>query len=183
MSRPLVPAPAQSTPLSPGGAVCAAGYVATVFLANWAIARYGLVPVGSGLEAPAGVYFAGLAFTLRDITQRTLGRRAVIAAILLGAALSFAVAPRYAVASGLAFLLSEFADLAVYTPLERREWMLAVVASNAVGIVVDSIVFLVLAFGSLSFLGGQVLGKSWMTVLAVVVLLPVRQRLRTGLST
>ena len=52
-------------------------------------------------------------------------------------------------ASGVAFLLSEFADLGVYTPLARRRLVLAVVASSVVGLVVDSIVFLWLAFGSL----------------------------------
>lgn len=129
-----------------------------------------------GLEAPAGVYFAGLAFTLRDLTQIALGRAVVVLAILMGAALSVVVAPRYALASGAAFLLSEMCDFAVYTPLERRGWMLAVVASNAVGVVVDSVLFLWLAFGSLELLVGQIVGKGWMTVLAVVALLPLRHR-------
>ena len=53
-------------------------YVATIFAANWAIAAFGVVPVGFGLMAPAGVYFAGLAFTFRDLTQEKLGRRAVV---------------------------------------------------------------------------------------------------------
>ena len=48
-------------------------YIATIFAANWAIATFGVVPVGFGLMAPAGVYFAGLAFTLRDLTQERLG--------------------------------------------------------------------------------------------------------------
>lgn len=159
---------------SPIGAAFAFGYLATVFAANWAIQRYGLVPVGFGLKAPAGVYFAGLAFTLRDLTQRMLGRAAVVAAILVGAALSAVVAPRYALASGAAFLLSELADFSVYTPLEERGWIRAVAASNVVGLLVDSVVFLWLAFGSLEFLGGQVVGKVWMTALAVAVLFPLR---------
>ncbi len=51
-------------------------YVATIFVANWAIiAAFGVVPVGFGLMAPAGVYFAGLAFTFRDLTQEKLGRQ------------------------------------------------------------------------------------------------------------
>lgn len=50
------------------------GYVSTIFLANWLITHLGLVPVGFGLVAPAGVYAAGLAFTARDLTQETLGR-------------------------------------------------------------------------------------------------------------
>jgi uncharacterized PurR-regulated membrane protein YhhQ (DUF165 family) len=58
-------------------------------------------------------------------------------------------------------------DLFVYTPLQRRHLMAAVVASNVVGLVVDSIVFLTIAFGSLSLLEGQIIGKAWMTLVAV----------------
>jgi uncharacterized PurR-regulated membrane protein YhhQ (DUF165 family) len=146
------------------------GYIATIFAANWAIATFGLVPVGFGLRAPAGVYFAGLAFTLRDLTQDRLGRRYTVAAIVLGAALSALVAPQFALASGTAFLVSELADFAVYTPLRQQHWIGAVAASNVVGLLMDSALFLSLAFGSLDFLPGQVIGKAWMTLLAVVAL-------------
>ena len=154
----------------------AALYVGTVFAANWAIQRFGAVPVGFGLAAPAGVYFAGLAFTLRDLTHEALGRRAVLAAIVVGAACSALVSPRFALASGTAFLLSELADFAVYAPLRRRHWLGAVALSNAVGLVLDSVLFLALAFGSLAFLPGQVAGKAWMTALAVALLWLWRRR-------
>lgn len=145
-------------------------YIATIFLANWAITTFGLVPVGFGLLAPAGVYFAGLAFTFRDLTQESLGRRWTYAAILIGAALSGFLSGPLALASGVAFLVSETADLLVYTPLRRRHWLGAVAASNTVGLVVDSALFLFLAFGSLDFLLGQIVGKLWVTALAVIVL-------------
>src|SRR5215218_976792 len=136
-------------------------YVATIFAANWAIAAFGVVPVGFGLMAPAGVYFAGLAFTFRDLMQEKLGRRAVVVAILLGAALLF----------------SELADLGVYTPLRMRFWLWAIIPSNLVGAVLDSVIFLALAFGSLEFLVGQVVGKTWVTLLAVPFLFAFRRRL------
>jgi uncharacterized PurR-regulated membrane protein YhhQ (DUF165 family) len=116
--------------------------VATVFAANLAITLIGIVPVGFGLMAPAGVYFAGLAFSLRDALQETLGRRWVIVAIVLGALISAGLSAQLALASGLAFLFSELADFAVYTPLRRRSWLGAVVASNTVGVIVDSALFL-----------------------------------------
>ena len=47
--------------------------------------------------------------------------------------------------------------------------LLAVLASSAVGLVVDSVVFLSLAFHSLDFLAGQVVGK----LLAVLISLPL----------
>jgi hypothetical protein len=49
------------------------------------------------------------------------------------------------------------------------------VPANLAGCVVDSLVFLSIAFGSLSLLSGQVLGKAWMTGLAVLVLSPLRR--------
>jgi uncharacterized PurR-regulated membrane protein YhhQ (DUF165 family) len=45
------------------------------------------------------------------------------------------------------------------------------VGSNIVGAAADSVVFLWLAFGSLAFFAGQMVGKLSMTVLAVVLLL------------
>jgi queuosine precursor transporter len=151
-------------------------YVLTIVAANWAIATFGLVPVGFGLVAPAGVYVAGLAFTLRDLCQESLGRWATVAAIVLGAGVSALASPQLALASGTAFLISELLDLAVYTPLRRRRWLLAVGLSNAVGLVADSILFLLLAFGSLDFLAGQIVGKTWMTLLAVALLHLGRRR-------
>ena len=149
-------------------------YIATIFLANWAITTFGPVPVGFGLLAPAGVYFAGLAFTFRDLTQDALGRRWTYAAILVGAALSAFLSGPLALASGIAFLISETLDLAVYTPLRERRWLTAVTASNLVGLIADSALFLWLAFGSLEFLAGQIAGKLAMTVLAVIVLWGLR---------
>jgi uncharacterized PurR-regulated membrane protein YhhQ (DUF165 family) len=157
------------------GLVALAGYVGVIFAANWAVTRFGLVPVGFGLRAPAAVYFVGLAFTLRDLVQNILGRWVSLAAIVVGALVSAAVSPALALASGLAFFTSELADFLVYTPLLRRGWIVALVPANLVGCVVDSLVFLSVAFGSLSLLGGQVLGKAWMTGLAVLLLSPVRR--------
>lgn len=145
-------------------------YIATIFAANWAIETFGFVPVGFGLMAPAGVYFVGLAFTFRDLAHESVGRKWVAVAILIGAGLSAFVSPQFALASGVAFLLSELADFAVYTPLRERGWLRAVALSNIVGLIVDSALFLWLAFGSLEFIAGQIVGKGWMTVLAVALL-------------
>lgn len=151
-------------------------YIATIFAANWMIATYGLVSVGFGLMAPAGVYAAGLAFTFRDLTQETMGRWFTLGAVILGAGLSALVSPQFALASGVAFLLSELADFAVYTPLrDRGRWLWAVAASNTVGLALDSALFLWFAFGSLDFLTGQIVGKVYMTVAAVTLLWAVKR--------
>jgi uncharacterized PurR-regulated membrane protein YhhQ (DUF165 family) len=159
------------------GWIAFAGFQACIPLANWMIGHVGtvcvlngpcLVPVAPGLMAPSGVLTVGVALVLRDVVQRCLGLRAGLAAIALGTAASALIAPgALVVASGVAFALSEFADCAVYTPLQRRRLLLAVVASSLVGLVVDSVVFLTLAFGSLEFLAGQVVGKLWAVLIAV----------------
>lgn len=151
-----------------------AGYVLTVWAANYAVDRWGFVSVGLGLAAPAGVYLAGLALVLRDSVQDGLGRVAVVAGILAGAGLAYVVSPRLATASAAAFLLSEAADFAVYTPLRERGYLKAAVASNVVGAAVDSAVFLWLAFHSLAFWRGQVVGKLWVTLGVVALVAAVR---------
>jgi queuosine precursor transporter len=129
------------------------------------------------LMAPSGVMMVGVALVLRDLVQRRLGAVMSAIAILCGTVLSVMLAPPSLVlASGVAFLLSEFADLAVYTPLARRRLVVAVVASSVVGLVVDSIVFLWLAFGSLDFLLGQVVGKGWMVLLSIPFVAWLRRR-------
>ena len=122
-------------------------FALTIPLANWLIGNVGtkcvpngpcLIPVAPGLLAPSGVTMIGIALVLRDLVQRRLGVGVAVGAILAGAALSALIAPpALVVASGVAFLLSELADFAVYTPLARRRMMAAVVASSLVGLVVD----------------------------------------------
>ena len=168
------------------GAVFLALFCLTIPAANWMIGHVGttciangpcVVPVAPSVMAPSGVLMIGAALVLRDLVQRRLGIEFGIAAIAAGAAISAGLAPAALVlASATAFLLSELADFAVYTPLARRRLVLAVVASSLVGLVVDSIVFLWLAFGSLEFLPGQIIGKLWMVLLAVPLVAYLRRR-------
>ena len=148
-----------------------AAYVATIPAANYLVTHYGAVPVGLGLAAPAGVFTVGLALVLRDLLHERAGRWPVLAAIATGTLLSYLLAaPALATASAAAFGLAELADMAVYTPLRRRGLIPAVLASNAVGLVIDSALFLWLAFGNLAYLPGQIVAKTEMTLLAVAVL-------------
>src|SRR6266566_4293322 len=159
------------------GIVFLALFTLTIPVANWLIGHAGtvcqpagpcLIPVAPGLMAPSGVTMAGVALVLRDLVQRRLGVAASSLAILAGAALSALLAPpALVIASAVAFLLSEFADLAVYTPLARRGLLIAVV---------DSVVFLWLAFGSLDFLLGQIVGKAWMVLLSIPFVAWLRRR-------
>lgn len=168
------------------GLIFLAGFAACVPAANFLIQYVGtecaaggpcLIPVAPGVMAPSGVVMVGLALTLRDLVQRRLGIGLSAIAVLVGAALSAVFAPpALVIASAAAFLLSEFADLGVYTPLQRRGLVLAATASSLVGIVIDSIVFLWIAFADLSFLTGQIIGKSWMVLACIPALAWLRAR-------
>jgi len=168
------------------GLIFLALFALTIPAANWLIGHVGttcipqgpcVLPVAPGLMAPSGVMMVGIALVLRDLVQRRLGTVMSGLAILFGSGLSALLAPASLVlASATAFLLSEFADLAVYTPLARRRLVAAVAASSLVGLVVDSIVFLWLAFGSLDFLAGQVVGKAWMVLLSIPFVAWLRRR-------
>jgi queuosine precursor transporter len=142
-------------------------YIGVIVAANYAVEHWGVVEVGFGYQAPVAAFFAGAALTLRDLGQRGAGREPILFAIVIGAALSYLIAPAFAVASGVAFLCSELADFAVYTPLERRQWYAALLASNIVGLVLDSIIFLWIAFGNFDYLRGQLLAKGAVTAVAV----------------
>lgn len=145
-------------------------YASTVLVANWLVSEFGLIGAGFGLLAPAGTYAAGLALGLRDELQEVAGPRWVLAGIGVGAALSAVVSPALALASGAAFLLSELADFAVYTPLRTRSWWGAVMVSNLIGGVIDTFVFLNLAGFPLTNAPGQILVKTaWCTVPLLVV--------------
>jgi uncharacterized PurR-regulated membrane protein YhhQ (DUF165 family) len=152
-------------------------YVATIVMANVLILAVGLVPVPfTPYLAPAGVYMAAFALAARDGVHSTLGVRWTLVAVVVGAALSALLSPALALASGVAFLVSELADTAVYAPLRRRNLPLAVLASGLVGLVIDSALFLHLAFGSLEFLPGLVIAKVYVTVGATAVAWAWRRR-------
>ena len=160
----------------------------TIPAANWLIGHVGTVMrsqlvrvwcrVAPGIMAPSGVLMIGLALVLRDLVQRRLGVGIRHRRDHCRARRSRPGSHRrhWCVASAAAFLLSEFADFAVYTPLARRRLVVAVIASSVVGLVVDFIVFLWLAFGSLEFLIGQIIGKLWMVLLAIPFVMYMRRR-------
>lgn len=166
------------------GYLALAAYIATIPVANWMMVNIGqcipngpcLVPVGFGLIAPSGVLMVGFALVLRDLVHSKLGWRTAIFAIFIGAAISFLLSsPALVVASVAAFLLSELADFAVYAPLRKKRLITAVIASGVIGAAVDSAVFLWIAFGSLDYISGQILGKIWVTVIAAFAILSMRK--------
>lgn len=159
-------------------------FLTLIVAANWLTTTYGLIPVGFGLMATAGTWAAGLVLLVRDWLQDVAGRAAVIALIAAGAGLSAILAgPQLAVASCIAFVVSEMADLAVYTPLrERGHWIRAVLASNLVGSAIDSLLFLTIAgFPVWQAMPGQMFAKTAATLAVVTPVVVARALLRNRL--
>lgn len=167
----------------------AAAFVGCVYAANWTLARYGMVEIPViGWLAPAGVLWAGFSFGIRDALREAAGdswRVWVVGAIAAGTAVSYVLgdaitipggALTIAASSGIAFGLSELADACVYEPLRKRQWVVAVFISNLVGAVVDSLIFLSLAFGATDAIGGQVLGKALVILPALPIVYWARGR-------
>lgn len=171
------------------GLVALTLFILTIPLSNWVVVNVGLVcepngpcliPVWPGLMAPSAVMIAGAALVLRNAVQAFLGAYFSLVAIAVGTALSALFAsPSLVLASAAAFCFSELADFAVYTPMRKRFPAFSVVMAGLAGSVIDSAIFLTLAFGSIEFIFGQVLGKFWMSLLAGIVIRYFRSRLAT----
>lgn len=153
----------------------AGGFLACIPAANWLIGNVGttcipsgpcLIPVAPGLMAPSGVLLIGVALALRDAVQEAMGRRWVAGLIGASAALSLTFAPpALAVASAVAFLLSELLDFAVYDRMRQRALWAAVLLSGLAGAVADSALFSALAFGTVKWAPGLVLAKVYASAL------------------
>lgn len=161
-----------------GRVALVAAYLLTIPAGVIAIEQLGVVPIPGGYMAPAAVYVVGLTLVLRDIVHERSGWKVAAGAVVAGAGLSAIFNPALALASGVAFLLSETLDLAVYERIRSRMRYqpVGILASNAVSIPVDSLVFLWLAFGSVAFLPGQVIGKALATLAAVAMIAALRLR-------
>jgi uncharacterized PurR-regulated membrane protein YhhQ (DUF165 family) len=135
--------------------VLAAGYLGLVVLANWLASRYP-VSVGFGRVAPAGVFCIGGVLVLRDWLQQLRGLlwtmllvyAAGLASWGIGDAAAWTRLEKIAVASVIAFTVSETLEAIVFTPLRKRSLTLGVGVSATPGNALDSWLFLQLAFGS-----------------------------------
>jgi uncharacterized PurR-regulated membrane protein YhhQ (DUF165 family) len=125
-------------------------YVLSIVLVNIGFVYIPPVPLLGEMFPPMSL-LVGFIFVLRDFAQKEIGHK-VLAAMAVGAVLSYFMAdPFVAIASVVAFLISELCDWGVYTytkrPLKDR-----ILLSSAVGTPIDSAVFL-LILGFFSPLG------------------------------
>lgn len=135
-------------------------YLSAVVLANLSAGYFGpaVTPINAFL-------LIGLAITTRDALHDRWGdkvRWRMASIILAGGGLSYLLGePRIAVASAVAFVVSEASDYFTYCGLIERSWLQRSNGSNVVSSVVDSFLFPTLAFGVLlpGIIAGQIVAK------------------------
>ncbi len=159
----------------------AAVFVAGTPVANWMMANVGtvcvprgpcLLPVGFGLMAPSGVFVIGALLVVRDRLQHLVSPHVISLCIAAGCALAFATSPaQLAIASSIAFGVSELLDWGIYSRLRRATLAGAVLLSGAAAAVVDSILFSWLAFGEVKWAAGLIAAKMAASLIAAALLL------------
>jgi queuosine precursor transporter len=166
-------------------ALLALAYIGLALLANWLASKY-VVSVGFGRVAPAGVFCIGAVLVLRDWLQQLRGLAWTMPLVYLAGVVSWGIGEaagwtsleKVAIASLVAFTVSETLEALVFTPLRRRNLTLGVAISATAGNAIDSVLFLAIAFDSQAFFLGQFIGKSEMIILGTLLTL-ARRRLLT----
>lgn len=116
-------------------------YILLIVAVNYGFSVVPLLELPGGDKWPPLTLVVGFIFVLRDFAQREIGH-SVILAMLVAAAISYFMAdPFIAVASLVAFLVSEFCDWAVYT-FTKKPFAQRVLLSSALGTPIDSAIFL-----------------------------------------
>jgi|TARA_R110000803_G_scaffold136388_1_gene203346 queuosine precursor transporter len=115
-------------------------YILSVVLVNIGFVYIPMISL-FGEMFPPMTLVVGAIFILRDYAQREIGHK-ILGAMLIGAVLSYFMADPYiAVASLVAFIISEVVDWSVYTftkkPLAQR-----ILISSAISTPIDSLIFL-----------------------------------------
>lgn len=164
-------------------ATLAAVYVGLAILANWLASKYTITVPFTDYLAPAGVLAIGAVLVIRDWLQQLTNLWWSLALMVLAAASSYLIGvaagwtslQKIAIASVIAFLVSESIEAVVFTPLRNRNLTLGVGLSATVGNAIDSYLFLTIAFGSLAFFWGNFIGKLEMIAVGVVLTLGRRR--------
>tara|TARA_B100000513_G_scaffold182351_1_gene101804 strand:+ start:780 stop:1274 length:495 start_codon:yes stop_codon:yes gene_type:complete len=140
-------------------------YILSIALINVGFVYVPLIPFYDTMYPPMSI-IVGIIFILRDFAQKEIGHKVFIA-MLIGAFLSYIMAnPYIAVASLVAFLVSETVDWGVYSftkkPLHQR-----ILFSSLLSTPIDSAIFL-LMIGNFSILATSTMFVSKMLACLVI---------------
>ena len=159
-------------------------FLGFVILANWLASAYTVHVPLTPYVAPAGVFCIGAVLVLRDWMQQLRGLVWTMPLVYTAGLISWAVGDlagwtaleKIAIASVVAFTVSETVEAVVFTPIRNRNLSAGVALSGTIGNAVDSYLFLTLAFGSTAYFWGQFWGKSEMIAIGTVLTM-MRRRL------
>lgn len=146
----------------------AAFYLGSIILANILVHTLGIITV-FGVSFPAGAVAIGLTFSARDLVQERYGKFGCWFWMLFASVITFFFNQQLALASVCAFLISEFSDWAIYSTtrgsVEKR-----LLLSNLIATPLDSVVFVLLAFGPL---WPVVWGQTFIKMISSLLVLPL----------
>lgn len=161
----------------------AALFFGLVILANWLASKYTVTVPLTDYVAPAGVFCIGGVLVLRDWMQQLKGLLWTMPIVYVAGLTSWLVGDlagwtgleKIAVASVIAFSVSETVEALVFTPLRKKHLTAGVGLSATVGNALDSYIFLAIAFGSQTFFLGNFFGKLEMIAVGVALTAARRQ--------
>jgi queuosine precursor transporter len=164
-----------------GKFISATAYVTSIMLGNILVVYLGLVNL-FGLTFPAGAILIGITFSTRDFAQRYWGHKIwyfMILSAILTSLMSLILpntlpvsASVVAVASIIAFIVSEAIDWLVYT-LTHTKLEYRVIISNLFSIPLDSILFVGICFGTFDLFSPPVYGQAIVKYLSGLLIIPI----------
>ena len=112
---------------------------------------FDLGPVHLGDLLTWGAFTYPFAFLVTDLTNRYDGpnraRFVVVVGFVVALGLSFYLAtPRIAIASASAFLIGQLLDIAIFSRLRNRFWIVPPLTGSLLGSLIDTLVFFTIAF-------------------------------------
>ena len=143
-------------------------YVLSVLLGNVLVNYYGIISF-YGLLFPAGTILIGLSFSTRDFAQRYWGNVQIWIFILISGVITLFLNWQLALASCLAFFVSETVDWGVFT-IYKKPFIWRVIVSNLFSTPLDSLIFVTVAFGY-SF--DPIFGQAIIKYLSGLLILPI----------
>ena len=110
-----------------------------------------LGPIHLGDILTWGAFTYPFAFLVSDLTNRYDGPGRARAVVLVGFAVALCLSaylstPRIAIASASAFLVGQLLDIAVFSRLRNRFWLLPPLSASLLGSLIDTAIFFSIAF-------------------------------------
>ncbi|WP_020677634.1 VUT family protein [Geopsychrobacter electrodiphilus] len=146
----------------------AAFYLGSIILANILVHTLGIVTV-LGVTFPAGAVAVGLTFSARDFVQDRYGKFGCWGWMLVASGITFAFNQQLALASVCAFGVAETSDWLIYSGT-RGSFEKRMILSNLISTPLDSLVFVLLAFGPL---WPAIWGQALIKMLSSLLVLPL----------